>query len=169
MLPTDSPAPAGYKTADHAVTAKIEPAEFPGASTGYLGITVQRDPAGRPVIDSIQPKSPAEQAGFRKGDVVLRIGNRLIATPESFREWIQATMPGKAIKVAGQPRWKANRSDGEDRTDQQAVAGAVGPAALSRTRSRRIQRRGRRQSQVDRQWFARGASQDRDWRSSLED
>src|SRR5262249_45731163 len=57
-----------------------------------------RDKSGRPVVDVIQPKSPAELAGMQKGDIVVRIAEHPITTADSFREWVQASVPGKPIK-----------------------------------------------------------------------
>lgn len=91
---------ADYKGADQAVTTRIEAAAAgASAATGYLGITLERDSSGRPVVDSVQPKSPADMAGIKKGDRIVRVSSRPIATPESFREWIQASVPGKAIQI----------------------------------------------------------------------
>jgi M6 family metalloprotease-like protein len=94
-----SPELADYKGADQAVTAKIEPSASSGASTGYLGVTVERDKSGRPVVDLVQPKSPAEQAGMQKGDIFVRVADHTITTAESFREWVQGSTPGKPIKI----------------------------------------------------------------------
>jgi M6 family metalloprotease-like protein len=95
-----TPELADYKGADQAATTKIEPASAGATGTsGYLGVTVNRDSAGRPVIESVQPQSPAEAAGLKVGDLVIQINDRPVATPDSFREWIQASVPGKATRI----------------------------------------------------------------------
>src|SRR5262245_45637706 len=95
-----NPELADYKAADQALTTKIEPssAGAVGAS-GYLGVTIARDKSGKPVVDSIQPKSPADLAGIKLGDTVVRVNDRPVTTLDSFREWVQAGIPGNAIKI----------------------------------------------------------------------
>ena len=64
-LPVDL---TGYATI---ATAKTVPA--PGAdgansgATGYLGLTVEPDRAGRPIVDLVQLGSPAQAAGMTEG------------------------------------------------------------------------------------------------------
>jgi M6 family metalloprotease-like protein len=91
---------AGYLSVDQAkkVASPTPDATNPGA-TGYLGLTVERNPAGRPIVDTVQPKSPAEAAGIRKGDLITHVGDRPVSTPLSFREWIQSYPPDKSVKI----------------------------------------------------------------------
>lgn len=89
-----------YRTVEKAVTAKItRAASGPGNRTGYLGASLQRDAKGRLVIEEVQPESPAAKAGLKKGDVVTRVGEQTVRTPEAFREWLQTRGPGDEIKL----------------------------------------------------------------------
>jgi M6 family metalloprotease-like protein len=88
---------ADYRTLDKAVTAKITASSRSG-QTGYLGAAVFRDPKGRVVIEEVQPDSPADKAGIKKGDVVTRVGEQPIRTTDAFREWVQTHGPGEEIK-----------------------------------------------------------------------
>ena len=88
-----------YRGPDKAVAAAVRPADPQTAgATGYLGVTVEPDKTRRPVVDTVAPKSPAELAGVRKGDVITRVGDRAVATPQAFREWVQSYGPGEKVK-----------------------------------------------------------------------
>src|SRR5947209_12570321 len=57
-----------YRTVDQAKTAPIAPAR--SGMAGYLGVFVERDSRGRLVVEGVQPESPADMVGIKKGDVV---------------------------------------------------------------------------------------------------
>lgn len=103
-LPTSKPTAgelADYKAADQAITATIRSGTTGGAgSTGFVGFTIERDATGKPVVDAVHPESPAQKAGIQKGDIVVRIGEQAVSTPQSVREWIQAAPPGAKIKLS---------------------------------------------------------------------
>lgn len=92
-LPAD---PAGYKTLDQAQTTTVR---AQATAAGYLGVTVERDATGRPVVEAVQPGSPADTAGVKRKDVLTHVGGRPVASPDSFREWVQAHAPGESVKV----------------------------------------------------------------------
>lgn len=92
----------GYATVSTAKTIAEPTADVTGTgtgATGYLGLTVEPDAAGRPVVDTIQPGSPAQAAGIRHGDLITQVGERAVSTPLSFREWIQSYAPGESVKL----------------------------------------------------------------------
>jgi M6 family metalloprotease-like protein len=86
-----------YRTADKAVAAKVGPPR--GGLTGFLGVAVQRDARGRLVVEEVQPDSPGDKAGVKKGDIVTRVGDHAVRTPEAFREWVQTHGPGDSVKI----------------------------------------------------------------------
>jgi M6 family metalloprotease-like protein len=91
---------AGYVGPEQATAAKVRTVDPKSAgATGYLGVTVEPDKTGRPVVDTIAPKSPAELAGLKKGDLITRVGDRAVSTPQAFREWIQSYSPDEKVKL----------------------------------------------------------------------
>ena len=57
----------GYLTVDQAKKVAVPAADAATrARPGYLGLTVEADSAGRPVVDTVQPKSPAAGGGIAK-------------------------------------------------------------------------------------------------------
>src|SRR4249920_1086804 len=72
-----------YRTADKAVTVSLKPAIAGAAGhTGYFGASVQRDGQGRLVVEEVQLGSPAASAGMKKDDVVTRVGDHAVRTPD---------------------------------------------------------------------------------------
>jgi M6 family metalloprotease-like protein len=89
-----------YRTTVTALTAIVRPAPAGAAGqTGYLGAAVQRDARGRLVVEEVQPGSPADRAGLKKGDLVTHVGGQAVRTPDAFREWVQAHGPGAAVTL----------------------------------------------------------------------
>lgn len=79
-------------------------------TSSYLGVETQhldQDlaqafglPAPRgALIRAVTKGSPAEQAGFRRSDVVLRWGKREIADDQQFRNLVTITPPGQPVEV----------------------------------------------------------------------
>jgi serine protease Do/serine protease DegQ len=78
---------------------------------GYLGVVTQTSPAedaetlGLPkgvrgvVITDVNPDSPADKAGLKRGDVFLSINGRAVTTGEELRLTIAETMPGTKVKL----------------------------------------------------------------------
>jgi S1-C subfamily serine protease len=51
------------------------------------------------VVESILPGSPAEQAGFRRGDVLFGINDRQATSAYVFQEAVSSVGPGVALKI----------------------------------------------------------------------
>jgi M6 family metalloprotease-like protein len=91
---------AEYRTVANAATTKIASGDASSnGQTGYLGVAVARDDKGRLVVEEVQIDSPAAKAGLKKGDVVTRVGDHVVENPLAFREWLQSTPPGAAVKL----------------------------------------------------------------------
>ena len=91
---------AEYRTVQQAIasTMRVPPAGR-GELTGYLGISVQRGERGLPVVDQVEPDSPAAKAGIKKGDVIIRVGDHPIRDPNGLREWLQAHNPDEKVAI----------------------------------------------------------------------
>jgi len=88
-----------FRTVDTATTAQIQASLDPTPQTGYLGIAVGRNAAGKVMIQSVNPTSPAAAAGLKEGDVILRAGKEEVVRPESFQEWLLNHAPDQTIKL----------------------------------------------------------------------
>jgi M6 family metalloprotease-like protein len=88
-----------YRGVDQAITTTIKSTGPQSVGiAGYLGISTQKT-EGRLVISEVAEDSPAAQAGFQKGDLIKRIDGQEAASPDMFRETVQAHSPGAIVKV----------------------------------------------------------------------
>jgi M6 family metalloprotease-like protein len=87
----------GYVGVGKAAVVKVAPA-VGQAGSGYLGIAVKADEKGRPVVEAVQPESPAAAAGVLVGDLVTHVADHPVKTPAAFREWLQARGPGDDVR-----------------------------------------------------------------------
>jgi M6 family metalloprotease-like protein len=95
-LPAAEPDLKEYRTVDKAETVQLKPPVHVRA--GYLGVSVMRD-RGVLVVEEVQADSPAEKAGVRKGDRVVRIDGRAVKTADTFRELLQTRGAGESVKL----------------------------------------------------------------------
>ena len=91
---------AGYRTVATAIAARAEPATKAAAPAGYLGIASARDPAGKIVIQHVDPASPAATAGFKEGDVIVRAGSESVTHTEALQEYFLGHPAGETVKLA---------------------------------------------------------------------
>ncbi len=100
LLTASEPDLSGYHTVQDAATREISPSRAgrPG-ETGYLGVAVAKDAAGKLVVEEVQSDSPAAKAGIMKGDVVAKLGADPVRSPERFREALQAARAGPDRQV----------------------------------------------------------------------
>lgn len=77
---------------------------------GHLGIVVQPvteeiatslrlNNANGVIVSQVQPGSAAERAGLRRGDVILALNGNLVSDPNSFRNEIAGTPPGRTVTL----------------------------------------------------------------------
>lgn len=78
---------------------------------GQLGVTVQAltsdiarslglDRVAGSLVDDVTPGSPADQAGIRRGDVILRLNGSEISSSNSLRNQISSLAPGSRIELS---------------------------------------------------------------------
>jgi len=90
-----------YRTVDRAITAKVQPAATPTKAVvpGFLGVHVEPNSKGQPVVGDVQTDSPGEQAGLKTGDVLSRFDGKDVPTVEAFRTALHAKSAGDTIKL----------------------------------------------------------------------
>lgn len=87
-------------------------------SHAYLGVYVAPAEDGGAVISAVTPGSPAEEAGLRPGDVVLRFGDRQISDANDLVSAVQQARVGETVEVE-------YRRNGIPRTTTVTLAEAV--------------------------------------------
>jgi S1-C subfamily serine protease len=66
---------------------------------GWLGVGIGQNESGQTQIGSIDPDSPAELAKLQAGDVVLKIGDRDISSPDVLAAEIRKKKPGQDVTL----------------------------------------------------------------------
>ncbi len=90
------PSPGGYKTVKTAKALKDAPATaVTFNAAGYLGVVVG-DKAGKPVIEVVAPDSPAEAAGLKEGDVVIKFGGENV-TAATLKDVLRSKSAGDSV------------------------------------------------------------------------
>lgn len=95
--------------AETKLTAKLDrfipqgaPAGGPGPqrppNAGYLGVLLEDHADGAAVTD-ITPNTPAEEAGLKIGDLILKVGDAAVANTAAFQKELWKYKPGDKIKI----------------------------------------------------------------------
>ena len=77
---------------------------------GWLGVMIQKitpdlaesfnlDRTEGALVGDVIPNSPAEKAGIKRGDVIVKFDNQEVNTMEALPKIVGSTTPGKAVKV----------------------------------------------------------------------
>jgi serine protease Do len=66
---------------------------------GWLGVGIGQNDNGQTQIGSIDPDSPAELAKLQPGDIVLKIGDRDISSPDVLASEIRKKKPGQDVTL----------------------------------------------------------------------
>jgi serine protease Do len=64
----------------------------------YIGMRVSQDKKSLK-IDSVTPGAPAEKAGLRANDVIVKIDNQTLTTPDDLGNFLKVRRPGAQISV----------------------------------------------------------------------
>lgn len=92
----------GYKTVDQAIRAN--PKEFSTGTSksfgipGFLGVVIGEN-RGKSIIDAVAPDSPAETAGIKEGDVLVKIGNEVVTSAPFARDTLRTILAGEKISL----------------------------------------------------------------------
>ena len=65
---------------------------------GLLGIVVEKDARGV-LVTQVQPGSPADRAGIKKGDIITAFNGVGVNDPNTFRNQIAGTPPGTEVML----------------------------------------------------------------------
>ncbi|MGZ5846380.1 MAG: RIP metalloprotease RseP, partial [Ramlibacter sp.] len=82
--------------------SQLHPTEADATLFRRIGIL---GPLTRPVLGDVVAGSPADRAGLRKGDLVLRVGDTDVVDGQQLREWIRGQSAGTAAT------WRVVRGD----------------------------------------------------------
>lgn len=68
---------------------------------GWLGITFNSDSLAhnKLILDVVVPGSPAERAGLKRGDRILKVNESFLHNTEMVREIIEKTSPGQLVSI----------------------------------------------------------------------
>jgi S1-C subfamily serine protease len=66
---------------------------------GWLGVGIGQNDKGQTELGSIDPESPAELAKLQVGDIVLKIGDRDITSPDVLAAEIRKRKPGQDVTL----------------------------------------------------------------------
>ena len=71
-----------------------------GLKRGFLGVSLEESPTVQgAIIDSVEPNSPAEQAGLKARDVIVKAAGKSVASVNQLRVAISQTPPGTRVLV----------------------------------------------------------------------
>lgn len=88
-----------------------------GKQQAFLGIDVVKTKEGQGLaIEQIQPASPAQKASFKVGDVLLKIDDTALTSPEKLSEILATRKPGDSVTLTV--------AAGETTTQKKIILGA---------------------------------------------
>ncbi|HEV3436267.1 MAG TPA: PDZ domain-containing protein, partial [Gemmata sp.] len=92
----------GYKTVAQAIKANPKEFNTTGTATtgvpGFFGVVIG-EKGGKPVIEAVAPESPAEVAGLKEGDIVLKIGGEVVASAPLVRDILRNQLAGEKLTL----------------------------------------------------------------------
>lgn len=99
FLALSSLAAAGGENCDKAHASKAKTAMHEKAKHGWLGLDVEKNASSAYVVTGVRAGSPAEQAGFQKGDVLVAFNGIALtdANKEAIKKAKMQTAVGKEV------------------------------------------------------------------------
>lgn len=80
-------------------TSSRQQAAASGPQNAWLGIEMVSSPSGGVMVSRVAPKSPAQAAGIRPGDVITQIDTEPIVTPAIAAAAIDGLQPGDHVAM----------------------------------------------------------------------
>ncbi len=74
-------------------------AKKPEKGKGFFGLATEARPEGGLKVTKVGRESPAEKAGFKEGDVILKLNGKPLATREELQEMIKEMSPGDKMAL----------------------------------------------------------------------
>lgn len=72
---------------------------WPGRSGAFLGVATKDNKNGAEIVQ-VTSNSPAQKAGFEKGDIITSVGDQKIGNPQELAEAIGAHKPGDKVQIS---------------------------------------------------------------------
>jgi serine protease Do len=68
-------------------------------NSAFLGVSSRKAEKGGATVLEVTKGSPAEKAGIKKGDIITKINETKIESPESLYETVHSLKPGDKVKI----------------------------------------------------------------------
>jgi len=68
-------------------------------NSAFLGVSSKKAEKGGATVQEVTKGSPAEKSGIKKGDVIIRVNEKPVDSPESLFETIHNYKPGEKVKI----------------------------------------------------------------------
>lgn len=92
----------GFAVPINVLKSEIEKVLTPAVATPksdvWVGLEIEETDDGL-VVSRVYAKSPAEKAGVKKGDLLVRVSEKRVMTTKTFGETISSLKPGDTMKV----------------------------------------------------------------------
>ncbi len=82
---------------------------MPGSNKAMLGILTKKDTNGVKIAE-VTKESGAEKAGLKKDDIITKVGNTAITTPQDLVEAIGANKPNDKVEITYKRNGKENKT-----------------------------------------------------------